>query len=118
MRNEQIIPRVVQVGLNLAIPKKIRELADKKEQLYRELIRRDGLQALGRGSRACFTSFAKTESPARLARPPHVQISRPHSNSSDWLTVLMPSPPSEDVSKGKPDPEVFLIAASKIDRQT
>lgn len=45
MRNEQIIPGLFKWA-EPGDTQKIRELADEKEQLYRELIRRDGLQAL------------------------------------------------------------------------
>lgn len=115
MRNEQIIPDLFQWA-EPGDTQKIRELADEKEQLYRELIRRDGLQALDGVARLL-------DKLRDHGIPCSVGSSTPRANIEASLELIGLADcfdaitASEDVSKGKPDPEVFLIAARKIDRQ-
>ncbi len=115
MRNEQIIPELFQWA-EPGDTRKIRDLADQKEQLYRELIRRDGLQAL-----AGVTPLLQQLRDHGI--PCSVGSSTPRENIVASLELIGLADQfdaitaSEDVSKGKPDPEVFLIAASKIHRQ-
>lgn len=89
----------------------VRRQADAKEQCYRELARgRLGLMA---GVRE--TLDALTEAGARLA----IGSSGPRANLDLTVSVcgldgrFATIASSEDVSRGKPDPEVFLVAARR-----
>ena len=116
MRNEQCIPEVfgwAEVGDHAAIA----ELANLKEKAYRQLIREQGLDPLP-GMRHVLDLLKQAGIPASIGS------STPRENilCAMELTGLNDtfSEPNttgaEDVTIGKPDPEVFLKAASKIDR--
>ena len=114
MRNEQIIPELFK-WTEPGDTEAIRKLADKKEGLYRQLIRRDGLQALD-GVEALLQQLQHNNIPCSVGS------STPHKNIEASMEIIgltkyfQAITASEDVSRGKPDPEVFLIAAEKIDR--
>ena len=114
MRNEQIIPELfkwAEPGDTDAIKK----LGDEKEELYRELIRRDGLQAL-EGVEALLRRLKENGIPCSVgSSTPHknIEASMDLIGLKDYFQAITAS---EDVKRGKPDPEVFLIAAEKIDR--
>ncbi len=115
MRNEQIIPDLFQWA-NAGDNDTIRKLADEKEELYRELIFRDGLRALD-GVETLLQQLRDHNIPCSVGS------STPHKNIEASMELIGLSgyfqaiTASEDVQKGKPDPEVFLIAANKINRQ-
>jgi HAD superfamily hydrolase (TIGR01509 family) len=115
MRNEQIIPELflwAEPGDSVAIKK----LGDEKEALYRELIRRDGLQALD-GVETLLRRLKEHSIPCSVGTSTpykNIEASMELIGLSDFFQGVAAS---EDVSKGKPDPEVFLIAAEKINRQ-
>lgn len=115
MRNEQIIPELfhwAEPGDTAAIKK----LGDEKEELYRELIRRDGLQAL-EGIETLLRRLEENGIPCSVgSSTPHknIEASMELIGLTDYFQAITAS---EDVQRGKPDPEVFLIAAEKIDRQ-
>ncbi len=114
MRNEQIIPEL----FKWAEPNDttaIKKLGDEKEELYRELIRRDGLQALD-GIEDLLRRLKKSNIPCSVgSSTPHknIETSMELIGLTDYFQAITAS---EDVKRGKPDPEVFLIAAEKIDR--
>jgi beta-phosphoglucomutase len=92
---------------------RIRHIADSKEELYRRLISQDRPAPLP----------GAAEWVKRLASEGWVQAvasSAPRANVEVVLQVLALSPyfqalaSAEDVSRGKPDPEVFLTAAARL----
>lgn len=94
-------------------PGKIEELGNRKEELYRELVHEHGLRPLP-GVKELIEELRREKIPCSVGS------STPKANIEfilheiglegmfDALTC------AEDVSHGKPDPEVFLLAAQKV----
>jgi HAD superfamily hydrolase (TIGR01509 family) len=109
LRNDAIVPQ----WIPNATPDRIERIAVAKEQLYRRLVRDGGLDPLP-GARHW------TE---RLARDGWLQAiasSAPRENVDAVLAVIGLAPcfqaivSAEDVTLGKPDPQVFLTAAARL----
>ena len=114
MRNQSIFPLWMPhlTGDEAAIM----ALADRKEEMYRTIIRRDGIEAL-----PGVKDFLKAARAAGI--PASVGTSTPRKNVDvvielaglDGLFDAIVS--ADDVSHGKPNPEVFLKGAQKLNRQ-
>jgi beta-phosphoglucomutase family hydrolase len=109
-RNDSIVPRWLGAG---ATPERIERVADAKEELYRRMVRRDGISPL-----------------------PGVEDWLRRLHDQGWLQAIASAAPranvdavlealsatrifqaivsAEDVRRGKPDPEVYLTAASRV----
>jgi beta-phosphoglucomutase family hydrolase len=96
-----------------ATPELIQRIADTKETLYRQHVREEGISPLP----------GALEWIHLLRRQGWVQAiasAAPRANIETILDVLQASGcfqgivSAEDVRKGKPDPEVFLVAAAKL----
>jgi len=109
-RNDSIIPRWLGAA---ATPERIERIANAKEQLYRQLVRKNGISPL-----------------------PGVASWVPRLHQQGWLQAIASSAPrlnievvlealasthifqaivsAEDVHRGKPDPEVYLTAAARL----
>ncbi len=117
MRNQQIIPQC----FDFVRPDdhaKISRLGDRKEELYRDILRRDGIEPLPGVKVTLKVARAEVaRHPARPWDPPHPrqnvgtvsEIAGLEGLFDDFVTA-------EDVTAGKPDPQVFLKAAGKISR--
>jgi len=112
MRNEQIIPNV----FKWAAPDdsdSIQALANRKESLYRELIRAEGIAPLP-------GVVALLEELATAGVPTSVGSSTPRANIDAVMEVIGVADKfrevvaAADVTQGKPHPEVFLTAASRL----
>ena len=113
MKNQSIIPLwLPHAEGNIA---EIQALGDRKEALYRDILRRDGIQAL-----PGVKHFLKAARAAGI--PASVGSSTPRKNIDtviemagleDLFDAIVCA---EDVSRGKPDPEVFLKGAAKLNR--
>jgi beta-phosphoglucomutase len=109
-RNDAILPHWLGVG---APAERIQRIGDAKEALYRELLRREGISPLPgadewiRRLRAAGWAQAIASSAPR----PNVQAVI-HSLQLDGIFQAIVS--AEDVHRGKPDPDVFLVAASRL----
>jgi HAD superfamily hydrolase (TIGR01509 family) len=108
-KNQVIIP-----ALGWATePAEVQRLADRKEELYRELVRRDGIQPLP-GVRELLKALGQ------VGIPRSVGSSTPRANIdlvrevAHLASLFEAITCAEDVSHGKPDPEVFLLAAAKV----
>jgi HAD superfamily hydrolase (TIGR01509 family) len=108
-KNQVIIP-----ALGWATdPVEVQRLSDRKEELYRELVRRDGIQPLP-GVRELLRALGEA------GIPRSVGSSTPRANIemigevADLRGFFEAVTCAEDVSHGKPDPEVFLLAAAKV----
>lgn len=114
MRNQSIFPLwMPHLEGNHA---EIAALGDRKEELYREILRRDGIEALP-GVKA-FLSAARA-----AGIPRSVGTSTPRKNVDTVIEMagleglFDAIVSSDDVSRGKPDPEVFLKGAEKLGRK-
>lgn len=112
-KNEWIIPNMLKWSEN---PAEIARLGFRKEELYRQIIAERGIEPLP-GVRELL-DFLKEK-----AIPCVVGSSTPRLNVETIMDVIGVRGyfsgicAAEDVTRGKPDPEVFLKAAAKIDRQ-
>jgi beta-phosphoglucomutase family hydrolase len=110
MKNEKIIPELLQWATD---PIEIKRLSLRKEELYREIVRAGGIGPLP-GVIQWLDSLWAGSIPCVIASSTHRE------NISCTLGVLglekyfKAIVSAEDVTHGKPDPEVFLLAARKI----
>jgi len=111
-KNQFIIPNLLNWTQD---PAEIEALGARKEALYREIIREEGIEALP-GVRELLAFFREKEIPCVVG------TSTPRINAETVMEALGVTEyfaditAAEDVHHGKPDPEVFLIAARKINR--
>lgn len=110
MKNEKVITELLSWTTDLA---EIRRLSLRKEEFYRELLRRDGT-ALLPGTREWLDRLRAEKVPCAVGS------STPRLNIDCVLELLGIGSyfdafvTAEDVSHGKPDPEVFLAAATRL----
>ncbi len=115
MRNQQIIPAWFDF-VKADDVAEIARLGDRKEVLYREILRRDGIEPLP----GVVTLLKELKS---LGIPRVVGSSTPRKNVGvvseiAGLEGLFDNfVTAEDVTAGKPDPQVFVKAAGKIGRE-
>jgi len=109
-RNDSIIPQWLGAA---ATAERIERISNTKEELYRQLIRRDGISPLPGVANWVH----------RLHREGWLQAiasAAPRANIEAVLEALSATHifqgivSAEDVHRGKPDPEVYLIAASRV----
>jgi beta-phosphoglucomutase len=110
-RNDSILPHWLGAG---ATPDRIQHIGDAKEALYRKLVRDSGIAPLP----------GAAEWVRRLQREKWRQAvasSAPRANVDVVLAVIglagyfQAVVSAEDVTAGKPDPQVFLTAASRLE---
>ena len=109
-KNRVIIPEILGWSQN---PEEIDRLGDRKEELYRELVRQGGMRILP-GARELLAKLKTSGIPRAIAS----STSRANLDSifaSTGLNELFDAVVSaEDVVNGKPAPDVFLKAASLL----
>lgn len=109
-RNEEIIPEILGWATERS---EIQRLADLKEETYRELIRTEGIEPLP-GVR---TFLAALKSAGIHAV---VGSSTPRGNLDVAMEIMnlhsffVDAVSGDDVTHGKPDPEVFVSGAAKV----
>ncbi len=114
MRNQQIISGWFDF-VDAADLETIARLGDRKEELYRGILRRDGLEALP-GVHALLGELRERGIPAAVGS------STPRTNIDLVMEMVglagmfEATVTAEDVTAGKPDPQVFLKAAAGIQR--
>ncbi len=115
MRNESIIPGLFGWA-DAEDTQRIRELGDRKEELYREVLRETGIQPLP-GVRALLESLRNAEIPCAVGS----STSRLNIDTVIAVAGLEgffgAIAAAEDVTRGKPEPDVFLKAAELIQRE-
>lgn len=110
MKNEVIIPELLNWSHD---PKEIRAIADRKEEHYRDILREKGAEPLP-GVLAWLTALRDAGVPSVIASSTVLE------NITCALDVLgvraffSQIVSSRDVHRGKPDPEVFQLAAGKL----
>jgi len=111
-KNQFIIPNILNWANDAA---EIERIGRRKEELYREILKTSGIQALPgvrellEGLRAAGIPCVVGSSTPRLNIEHVMTLANLHGFFADIVSA-------EDVSHGKPNPEVFLKAASKINR--
>lgn len=110
MKNEVIIPELLGWTRD---PEEIRRLSLRKEELYRELVRERGLSPLP-GVVPFLERLEAAGIPRIIGSSTHrenittsLDVLGLRSYFGEWVTA-------EDVSRGKPDPEVFQVCAGKL----
>ncbi len=116
MRNERVIPHVF--GWTRPDEReRIAELGERKEALYRELLRSEGLDPLP-GVIAFVQSLKAVGIPCVVGSSTsrkNIEVCLAMTGLDAWFGDRFAG--AEDVSRGKPDPDVFLEAARRIDRK-
>lgn len=111
-KNAYIIPNILKWTED---PAEIQRLADRKEAIYREIIRESGIEPL-----PGVTKLLRELKEAGI--PCSVGSSTPRINIDTIIEIIglkdyfQAITTAEDVTHGKPHPEVFLKAAAKIQR--
>jgi len=111
MKNEVIIPELL--GWT-SVPTEVRILSLRKEALYREVVRERGIEALP-GVREFLQRLKEREIPCAIASSTHrenIITTLDVLGLESHFSVIVTA---EDVKRGKPDPEVFLTAASRLE---
>jgi len=111
MKNEVIIPELL--GWT-AVPTEVRILSLRKEALYREIVRELGIEALP-GVREFLQALKEQGIPCVIASSTHrenITTTLEVIGLEEYFAAMVTS---EDVKRGKPDPEVFLTAATRIE---
>lgn len=112
MVNESIIPEILQWTSN---PDEIHRYSLRKEALYRELVAEEGITPLP-GVMELLQMLNENDIPCVVGsstRRKNIEVIFDAIGLREYFQAVVTS---EDVSKGKPDPEVFLKSAEKIDR--
>ncbi len=110
-RNQSILPWLG--WADAADTSRVQQLGDRKELLYREILRREGIAPLP-GVPALLSDLQAAGIPCAIG------TSTPRANVDCVLELTGLGPffqtvvAAEDVSRGKPDPEVFLACAARL----
>jgi len=110
MKNEFIIPNLLYWSDR---PEEIQELSLRKEELYREILLEWGIRPLP-GVIEWLTELRQHGVRCAIGSSTHrlnIHTSLAVLGFEDWFAAIVTA---EDVSHGKPDPEVFLTAAKQI----
>ncbi len=110
MKNEIIIPNILEWSDH---PEEIRRLSLRKEELYREILLEWGIDPLP-GVSEWLAELRKRGVRCVIGSSTHrlnIDTSLGVLGFRDYFTAIVSA---EDVSHGKPDPEVFLAAAERI----
>src|SRR5471032_404130 len=110
MKNEVIIPEVLHWT---AAPVEIRILSLRKEAIYREVVREQGMTALP-GVESWLRVLRDEGIPCAIASSTHrenITTTLDVLGLAEFFSAIVTA---EDVKRGKPDPEVFLTAARRI----
>jgi len=109
-KNQVIIPDILQWASE---PAEVAQLADRKEEIYRALVRQSGVHILP-GARELLAALREEGIPAAVGS------STPRGNLNaifeatgldDFFQAVVCG---DDVTNGKPAPDVFLLAAEKL----
>lgn len=110
-RNDSIIPQLLGAA---ATPERIARISEAKEELYRYLIRRDGISPLPGVASWLHRLHEQGWLQAIASAAPRANIDAVLEALSA-THIFQGIVSAEDVQKGKPDPEVYLEAASRVE---
>jgi len=109
-RNENIIPEILGWTED---PKEIQRLSELKEEIYRAIILSQGIAPLP-GVESFLKMLKENNIPCGIgSSTPRLNITTVLNRLGleDYFSVIIAG---EDVTRGKPDPEVFLLAAQRL----
>jgi beta-phosphoglucomutase len=109
-RNDSIIPLWLGAG---AAPERVRKIESAKEDRFRRLVRDDGVLPLP-GAVAWVNRLSESgwlQAVASSAPRANVEAVLGEMGTASYFQAIVSA---EDVRRGKPDPEVFLLAASRL----
>jgi len=112
MKNQVIIPRILGWTTD---PEEVNQYSLRKEFLYREIVKERGIEPLP-GVRDLLTLLNEHGVPCSVASSTHRENIEVIFDAIGLRRYFRAVVTSEDVSHGKPDPEVFLKSAEKIGR--
>jgi len=110
MKNEVIIPELLHWT---NVPTEIRILSLRKEAIYREVVREQGMTALP-GVRPWLETLREAQIPCVIASSTHRENITTTLDVLGLVEFFSAIVTAEDVKRGKPDPEVFLTAAQRM----
>jgi HAD superfamily hydrolase (TIGR01509 family) len=111
-KNQYIIPEILAWTREQA---EIERLSLRKEALYREVVREWGLEPLP-GVKTWLERLRDAGVPCAIGSSthrPNIDLSLSILGFASFFSTIVTA---EDVTLGKPDPQVFLVAASRIQR--
>ncbi|WP_433968536.1 HAD family hydrolase [Tunturiibacter gelidiferens] len=109
-RNDSIIPRWLGAA---STPEWVERISNAKEELYRDLIHKHGMSPLP----GVFDWVRRLheegwlQAIASAAPRPNIEVVVESLKAAHYFQTIVSA---EDVQKGKPDPEVYLLAASRV----
>jgi len=109
-RNDSIIPAWLGAG---ATPERIERIGTTKEEVYRAQIRRHGMKPLPGVARLIQQLHEAGWRQAIASAAPRLNIEA-ILDALSAAHIFQGIVSAEDVHRGKPDPEVFLVAASRL----
>jgi beta-phosphoglucomutase len=110
-RDDSIVPQWLGAA---ATPERIQRVANTKEELYRHLVRRDGISPLP-GVARWIHQFQKDgwrQAIASAAPRGNIDVVLEALSAAHIFQAIVSA---EDVHRGKPDPEVYLVAAARLE---
>jgi HAD superfamily hydrolase (TIGR01509 family) len=109
-RNDSIIPRWLGAA---STPEWVERISNAKEELYRDLIRKHGMSPLPGVSELVRRLHEEgwLQAIASAAPRPNIEVVVDSLKAAHYFQAIVSA---EDVQKGKPDPEVYLLAASRV----
>tara|TARA_R110002096_G_scaffold91625_14_gene207332 strand:- start:5481 stop:6149 length:669 start_codon:yes stop_codon:yes gene_type:complete len=115
MRNESCIPEVFQWA-EQGDHARIREIGDRKEELYREVLRETGIEPLP-GVVKLLEELRENRIPAAVGSSTSRLNILTVMEVANLAPLFVAISAAEDVDQGKPAPDVFLKAAEKMLRE-
>ncbi|WP_051979441.1 HAD family hydrolase [Edaphobacter aggregans] len=109
-RNDSIIPRWLGAA---STSEWVERISNAKEELYRDLIRKHGMSPLPGVSDWVRRLHEEgwLQAIASAAPRPNIEVVVESLKAAHYFQAIVSA---EDVHKGKPDPEVYLLAASQV----
>jgi HAD superfamily hydrolase (TIGR01509 family) len=109
-RNDAILAAWLGQGTD---PERIRRIGEAKEAIYRDLVRAGGIEPLPGAADWVFRLHEAGWRQAIASSAPRLNVEVMHSalGFNGRIDTLVAA---EDVHRGKPDPEVFLVAAARV----
>jgi len=109
MRNADIIPRL----FGVSEPGRVAALGERKEEIYRALLAREAVALPGaRELLAALRAAGYRQALGSSAPPKNIEAIVALLGLAPWLDAMVSG---EDVARGKPAPNIFLVAAGKLD---